>query len=726
MNPAANEPTGRTPMGDDAESPGEQTLSFEPIRDEEGTDLADAADRPTRPTVPRGGRTPAAGAPPSAAEAADGEPAAGPAGGAATPGTDGAPAVRQGGPRAPAAGAGRAEPGDLEWRPSGAAAEQAAPKPDTDEPEREGGAAAGAERTGPEPGPDDGGPPPRTREVPVPEPVSRAFSAALAELRESIIGLNFGLDLPGAAEARKVQAEILAQLGNYVISRVHMSTAPALVVVAGSTGAGKSTIVNTLARAKVSATGVRRPTTGTPVLVCHPNDRDWYARGNVLSGLTRVTRPGLGPSMSSFVLTSSPGLPENIALLDTPDIDSAVEEHHEIAHRMLDVADLWMFVTTAARYADAPSWHLLKLAKDRGARLIIVLSRVTPRAEDVVIKHFGRMLDDYGLGDVERFVIHETTVTDGRLPEEEVADLRTWLAGLSVDDDRRARAIRTTLDGALNSFRVRIPALARQLEAQVAFRAELRTDVDAAYMAALAEIDEATRNGSLLRGEVLARWQDLVGTGHIRHALQLRRPGRFAGKARQEVPARVRALRQAVGAALESIIVAAAQRAAEDVVTRWRNRSPVGERLAATPGLGKPSDELVRRAGEAVSAWQDHIAELVRTEGVTKRSIARVLAVDVDTLAVIFTVGLLGYEFSDTPAAGANSSLPERLLRGLLGAESLRNIAAKARSDLRARISMLFDEETVRHVHVLDSAGIPDESAAARLYQATYNLEVAR
>lgn len=189
---------------------------------------------------------------------------------------------------------------------------------------------------------------------------------------------------------------------------------------------------------------------------------------------------------------------------------------------------------------------------------------------------------------------------------------------------------------------------------------------------------------------------------------------------------RLRALKQAVASGLESIIVAAAQRAAEDVVTRWRNRSPVGERLAATPGLGKPSDELVRRAGEAVSAWQDHIVELVRTEGVTKRSIARVLSVDVDSLAVIFTVGLLGYEFADTATTSTKGSLPERLLRGLLGAESLRNIAAKARSDLRARISMLFDEETVRHVHVLDSAGIPDESAAARLYQATYNLEVAR
>src|SRR5690606_22327658 len=130
---------------------------------------------------------------------------------------------------------------------------------------------------------------------------------------------------------------------------------------------------------------------------------------------------------------------------------------------------------------------------------------------------------------------------------------------------------------------------ARQLEAQVAFRAELRTDVDAAYMAALAEIDEATRNGSLLRGEVLARWQDFAGSGGIKHVLHLRRPGRFATRTRQEAPMRLNALKQALGSGLESIIIAAAQRAAEDVVTRWRNRSAVGERLAATPGLGKAS-----------------------------------------------------------------------------------------------------------------------------------------
>ena len=88
-------------------------------------------------------------------------------------------------------------------------------------------------------------------------------------------------------------------------------------------------------------------------------------------------------------------------------------------------------------------------------------------------------------------------------------------------------------------------------------------------------------------------------------------------------------------------------------------------------------------------------------------------------------MGLLGYGMQET-GDGQSLSLPQRLLRALIGAESLRNISIKARNDLRARIGMLFDEETMRYVQALDGAGIPDESAAARLYQATYNLEVAR
>ncbi|WP_344895546.1 GTPase [Streptosporangium longisporum] len=226
---------------------------------------------------------------------------------------------------------------------------------------------------------EDAEPQERVRETPLPAAVSKALSSALTAVRIGVTDLTFGLDLPGAEEARKVQGEILAQLDDYVIPRVHTSTAPALIVVAGSTGAGKSTLLNTLANAKVSATGVRRPTTGTPVLACHPDDHEWFAKGELLGGLRRLGEPDPEVSSGGLVLVSTEHLPAGVALLDTPDIDSVVEEHHEIAHRMLDVADLWIFVTTAARYADAPAWRLLRLAKERGARLAIVLSRVPPQ-----------------------------------------------------------------------------------------------------------------------------------------------------------------------------------------------------------------------------------------------------------------------------------------------------------------------------------------------------------
>ncbi|MEU1391719.1 MULTISPECIES: GTPase [unclassified Nonomuraea] len=546
----------------------------------------------------------------------------------------------------------------------------------------------------------------------LPAEVVEAMTSALSALRESVSDLRFSLDLPGAEEARQARADLLAQLENYVLPRVRTNTAPALIVIAGSTGAGKSTLVNSLAERNISRTGVRRPTTGTPILACHPDDRKWFAEGELLGGLERLDRPSPDSDTSGLVVVTTEKLPQGVALLDTPDIDSVVEEHHEIAHRMLDAADLWIFVTTAARYADAPAWSLLRLAKERGARLAIVLSRVQPRSADVVLKHFVRMLTEYGLGDIDRFVIHEAKVTDGRLPDSEVTDLRLWLAELSVDEARRAQAVQETLNGVLNSFRTRVPALARHLEGQAAFRAELRSDVEAAYLGALAEIDKASKNGSLLHGEVLARWQDFAGSGDLMRSLQFGK----SGKAGRQTPERVTAFKAAIRAGLESVIVAAANRAAEEVVARWRHRSELGAKLAE--GLDRPSDNLLRHSGRAIASWQDHLNELVRTEGVTKRSVSKLVSFDPDALSLIFTVAMF--------SGGDGSGVPHRLVNALLGAESLRGIGAKALSDLRARIGMLFDEESMRYVHALDSAGIPDESVATRLYQATYNLEVAR
>ena len=94
-----------------------------------------------------------------------------------------------------------------------------------------------------------------------------------------------------------------------------------------------------------------------------------------------------------------------------------------------------------------------------------------------------------------------------------MAPLRSWFVSLARDAEQRAEVVRRTLDGALDSLRPRTAGLAAQARAQLDAAARLRTDARAAYAGALEEVDEGMRDGSLLRGEVLARWQEFVGTG---------------------------------------------------------------------------------------------------------------------------------------------------------------------------------------------------------------------
>ena len=337
--------------------------------------------------------------------------------------------------------------------------------------------------------------------------------------------------------------------------------------------------------AQVSNTGIRRPTTNSPVLACHPDDVDWFAENVFLPTVPRVRQEGLARSGRDglLVLAANEGMPKGVALLDTPDIDSVVEAHREFAHQFLDASDLWLFMTTASRYADAAVWELLEYAKERGAALGIVLSRVPPSGSAELTSHFGAMLRANELGDNQRFVINETVITDHRLPPEAAAPVREWLQETAVSADRRVAVLTQTMAGALDTFRSRVPALAAEVEAQLAIRGDLKAAVEGAYAAALAEADQALSDGSLLRGEVLARWQDFAGTGELLRGLQAPR-GRQAGRQRKRgVPARAQSLKSALRASIESLVVSVADRGAEESVKRWRNH-PAGAGAAGGRG----------------------------------------------------------------------------------------------------------------------------------------------
>jgi len=171
--------------------------------------------------------------------------------------------------------------------------------------------------------------------------------------------------LPGAAEQRRAVREITSQLDDYVLPRLATIDAPLLAVVGGSTGAGKSTLVNSLVGRRVSAPGVIRPTTRAPVLVHHSLDAEWFTDDRILPGLARST--GDRKDARSLQLVAEDSIPAGLAILDAPDIDSVVVENRELAAQLLAAADLWLFVTSAARYADAVPWDFLNSAAERSA-----------------------------------------------------------------------------------------------------------------------------------------------------------------------------------------------------------------------------------------------------------------------------------------------------------------------------------------------------------------------
>ena len=95
---------------------------------------------------------------------------------------------------------------------------------------------------------------------------------AVGRLRDELAAVRLELELPGAADARRARDDLVAQSDDYLLPRLRQMDAPVLMVVGGSTGAGKSTLVNSLVGSVVCPSGVLRPTTRAPVLVCHPED----------------------------------------------------------------------------------------------------------------------------------------------------------------------------------------------------------------------------------------------------------------------------------------------------------------------------------------------------------------------------------------------------------------------------------------------------------------------
>ena len=545
-------------------------------------------------------------------------------------------------------------------------------------------------------------------EEPVGDP-GTALVASVRLVRAELGRIRFPLAVPGADSAAAAVRTLRAQLDDYLLPRLARLDAPLLVVVGGSTGAGKSTLVNSVVRAPVSQAGVLRPTTRAPVLVSAPGDMRWFlgpgGPGTVgpqdvplLPNLRRTT--GLQVEPGALRVMSAPGLPRGLALLDAPDLDSVVAANRALAEELHGAADLWLFVTTAARYADALPWAALRTARDRGTRLALLLNRVPEGAEDELRDHLTEMLDGEGLGGTQLFVLPEVELDgQGLLAEHLVMPIADWLTRLAEDPPTRVRVVGDTLGGALAALRWGAEELAAALDGQDAAATELGGHVRDEYAAALATVESALADGALLRGEVLGRWREFVAGGELREALRVqagRRRFGFGSKGPVGEPPGGKLL-AALSAALATLVVEVGAQARDRVRAAW-SAHPAGAALltgtrpashaAAEPDRGETARVLVR---EWESAVEDGAGNPVAA-----------------LLAVLRVLG------GDPPLDARERTQ----LRGVLGQLAIRTLAENSRDDLLARIRGLLDADAAVFTALLadaDDAGTTAERLRAAL-----------
>jgi energy-coupling factor transporter ATP-binding protein EcfA2 len=335
---------------------------------------------------------------------------------------------------------------------------------------------------------------------------------AVRDLRRDVLATSFPLEIAGIDDARTSRARLLDQLSDHLLPRLEELSAPAVVVLAGSTGAGKSTLLNSLLGAEISEAGVLRPTTRRPVIAHHPDDGELLATHPVLEAVTVVPHELV---------------PRGIALLDAPDLDSVLWSNRATAHRLLEAADLWLFVTTAARYGDALPWKVLAGAMERGASVAMVLNRVprdslTTVRGDLLLRLRGR-----GMQGVPLFVVPDVGPHEGLLEPAAVAPIKRWLTMLAGPDRARS-VIARTLRGSLGALRPWVDTQAEAVQNQVDAAAALRDAIEIALSDPAHVARETVLAGAVADGQVRARWTELSAPGGPL-ARVLRPSGRIGG-----------------------------------------------------------------------------------------------------------------------------------------------------------------------------------------------------
>jgi GTPase SAR1 family protein len=505
------------------------------------------------------------------------------------------------------------------------------------------------------------------------------------DLRRDIDAVRLALPIEGAPDAEASRARLLAQLDEHLLPRLRELSSPAIVVVAGSTGAGKSTLYNSLLAEEVSEAGVLRPTTRQPVLAFNPADEEVVQKG---------------PATDASRVVYHAGVPRGTALLDAPDLDSFLSENRTTAQQLLEAADLWLFVTTASRYGDALPWQALARATERGASVAMVLNRVPKETLTTVRGDLLQRLRDHGMTDVPLFVVPDVGPHEGLLEPATVAPIRRWLTLLAGPERSRAVVVRT-LKGALGALPAWVTALADAVDRQAEAAHRLRAAVEGERADAVALARDGVAAGVAAGAAVEARWREVSSSAKV-DRVKVRndtvRSTRRGGRLREEA---LRTLRADVEAAATRTLAAAGARAHERLRAVLTGPGSHDGGIAVVPDAEERAAAQERAAAAGVRAWSDSAAAAVDALGTEapERAAAAVKAFGPHGLGTLLLAAAAGNDDAGRLLARILCDVPDAAV-------------ARLREDLADRAAAVVDGELGAVLTLVDSPTLADDAAS--------------
>ncbi|MFN8079065.1 MAG: hypothetical protein U0Q19_05835 [Kineosporiaceae bacterium] len=542
----------------------------------------------------------------------------------------------------------------------------------------------------------------------------QTLTHAVTRLHRSVQSVQLATDAPALAGMRERRERALRLLESYALPRLADVEPPLIVVIGGPTGAGKSTLTNSLVGAPVSLSGVLRPTTRQPVMVYNPLDTEALQAVGLVEGGSENHRADAARWVDLRAVPH-PDVARGLAVIDSPDLDSRVDHNRDLASRLLAVADMWLFVTTGTDYADALSWGVLAEAAERKVPLAVLLNRLRDNEAMQVRRHLATLLTQAGLAHARMFTLPEMMLIEGRLPVQAILPLQRWLETSSRATDRHGPAA-PVFDSSLEQAVAAVHALADAADDQVVAARRLRVDVESIFAHAREQVRQRCTDGSLVTEDLAQAWQlargPARGPHNPAHATPppsgglLRRRGRAAQRPQDGVVKVADTLHSAISALLHEQVDLALFRITE----RWADHPSLT--AAQAQDLARPTGDFARRVDDAVLGWlvrihaRGHADETPPPSSSPEAARSDAITVAVATLAV-----------EGGPArgsAGVRQEVHAAARRPLahLTEPQLSALAREAWLDLVAAVNAVILHDEARLSNMFDESQVLPEVAA--------------